>query len=116
MTRTRTAAIALAVATALAACSHGGDATPTAPTDVASQALPPCKAMFTPGRPTDQVMAEYDDGACTDATGAPYLTMVVSMDCPDGTTLYYVEGYGHGTTGQPWQPPNGQGALAATTC
>lgn len=79
-------------------------------------AAPACADVFAPGRLTDDVIADYNATACLNDQGSVYVTGVVSKLCADGTTRYYVEGYGFGTAGQPWQAPTGAGAMDATAC
>lgn len=66
----------------------------------------PCAEVFTPGRPTEQVLAANDTAPCTDPNGDILINVVVSWDCPDGTKVHQVQDYGWGRDGQTWQAPD----------
>lgn len=68
--------------------------------------VPPCVDVFAAGRPTADVLAQFDTAACTDPAGDLFVSAVVFWDCADGTTVHVVDTYGWGRDGDVWQPAN----------
>jgi len=64
---------------------------------------PACVDVFAPGRPTADVVADYDAEPCRNAAGGLFVAVVMSWDCGDGTLVRIVEGYGWGRDGDVWQ-------------
>jgi hypothetical protein len=72
-----------------------------------------CDVMFEEGRPTEDVVADYDAAPCT-IDGEVVVSLMAGQECSDGRTLHFNE-LGWGYTGGEWQqvgagepsPPDG---------
>lgn len=104
--RSRIAIAVLAIASA--ACSSDDDSDARGLDDLAAAAddAPPCTDMFAPGRPTTDVVAQYDKQPCTDEAGDMFVAVIASWDCGDGIKVHVVDPYGWGRTGDVWQGPD----------
>jgi hypothetical protein len=94
----RTIAVALLAAVALTACGSDDDTTVRSGDDVPidpATAEGTCAAMFAEGRPTNDVVTDYDNAPCT-VDGEVFVSLVATQECADGTTLSFNDlGYGY---------------------
>lgn len=85
---------------ALAACGGGSKASsPTTATIPSGKVA--CSTMFAEGRPTDEVIADYNKAPCVEADGSTFVSAVASRDCSSGGELEYLD-LGWGAEGGTW--------------
>ncbi len=97
MTHTRIIGI-LAVALAVSACGGSDSSDP-------DNDAPACTDVFTTGRPTTEVVAQYDNKPCIDENGDRLSIAHMFWDCGDGTAVHEAGDYGWGRDGDVWQGP-----------
>jgi hypothetical protein len=71
-----------------------------------AQEAPSCADVFAPGRPTADVLADWNaEGSegCMSDDGGLVAQPMVFWDCPDGTTVHTASGYGWGFSDDVWQ-------------